>query len=153
MPTTLEGNAGNFNPHTLEPKMPPHQTPPPDSLLRRMLEIYQAAFDDRPGCLDRQDEASRCFETLADGNAATLELLAHHLQPGGLIRQFHPVLGMRPLAALVLQIALKNSHLPLLLEAADRLVLRLPVIPETQDVFEKTMESLRLLMQQSQQGA
>lgn len=67
----------------LEPDMPALQNPSAESLLRRLLEIYQAAFDDRPGAMERQEEASRCFDALAEGNAATLELLARHLEPGG----------------------------------------------------------------------
>lgn len=123
--------------------------PTPDSLLRRLLEIYQGAFDDRPGAVERQEEAGRCFEVLAEGNAATLDLLAKHLQPGGLIRQFHPVLGVRPLAGLVLQIAINHHHDVQVLEAADCLLHQLPVIPETQDDLEKIELSIRNLMKSS----
>lgn len=127
--------------------MQPHQHPSPDSLLRRLLEIYQAAFDDRPGAVDRQDEANRCFQALADGDDASLELLARHLQPGGLIRQFHPALGMRPLAGLVLQIALTNRQVPKVLETASHLLQQLPVISETQDVFDQIEASILKLIE------
>lgn len=115
-------------------------------LLRRFLELYQAVYDQLPNARARQEEANALFDRLAAGGEATLRLLDENLLPGGLIKEFSPALGGRPLSALVLAIARVHQHDRAVLLHARELITTLPRTPESLPLLARVAEMIRILL-------